>query len=244
MLEQLLEKQELPFVLLQDFSQNKLTTEAVYYLRTVLRQKSEMEILLGDGVGNIAKVQLFKNNEFLIHEQKKISISKPRLHLVQSLVKKKALEWILQKTAEMGVSSITFFSSDYSQPMTKKDKNERLQKILWNACMQSRNPHLPKLYFNTFSLIENLQNIKEEKSRQQIFWGDWIEPQPYTLSDIDGAQEIYFVNGPEGGWSEKEYLYLKNRFRSIKLSNNVLRVETAAVAALAILFFGQKLSKS
>lgn len=247
MLEQFLKKQELPFILLEDFSQKKLPKEAVHHLRMVLRKKEQIEILIGNGLGNIAKAKIHANNDLVIDEQKIVCAPKPRLHLIQSLVKRKSLEWILQKASEIGVSSITFFLSDYSSSTNEENKKERLQKILLNACMQSRNPFIPKLSFNVFSLMENLQILKEKNSTHEVVWGNWLEPnssKAFWQNDMkELVQDIYFINGPEGGWSEKEYLYLKNRFRSIQLSNNVLRAETAAITALAVLLYCQNVVK-
>jgi 16S rRNA (uracil1498-N3)-methyltransferase len=50
------------------------------------------------------------------------------------------------------------------------------------------------------------------------------------------GKEVSLLVGPEGGWTEREREWLlKNSWRPVSLGPNILKTETAAIAALAII---------
>jgi 16S rRNA (uracil1498-N3)-methyltransferase len=53
---------------------------------------------------------------------------------------------------------------------------------------------------------------------------------------ISTPKSIRFAIGPEGGWSEKERnLFEQHRFSGVGMAPYILRVETAATGAMALL---------
>jgi 16S rRNA (uracil1498-N3)-methyltransferase len=72
-----------------------------------------------------------------------------------------------------------------------------------------------------FSEIKSESNERREKSEK---------------SQKSDSKEIFVMIGPEGGFHEDEVkLAEKHRFHSVRLGSRILRVETAAVAALSAL---------
>lgn len=236
--------------------------QSIQHVRKVLRQKGKCSLFWGDGKGSIARGEIDENNRTLLLEPPLLVGSanpKPRVHLLQANLKRKANEWLLQKASELGAHSLSFFVSQHcaqnivfekSEQTEKPEKEERLQKILRSACEQSRNPFVPRLYLKKNSLQQNIEELlKRSESSCLFLWGEWRESKRQSTSlatdfslcelsqEISAATDVYFINGPEGGWSNEELLWLKNRFRSIVLSKNVLRAETAALAALSVLNF-------
>jgi len=159
------------------------------------------------------------------------SAKKPKINLeiIMPTIKKRNTEWLVQKLTELGASSILFINSEYEG--ANKIMKSRLKSITENACMQSGNLFMPSIEFSgqmVFDLI-----YKEDVS---YFWGNVTNGPSTNLNNIDfqNLNSISFLNGPEGGWSAKESQFLKNRFPSIRLSDNVMRSETAAICFVSI----------
>ena len=83
------------------------------------------------------------------------------------------------------------------------------------------------------SFSRRRQNILSGKSNTDtVYYGDI-----HSKNKLESTKksEISLLIGPEGGWSTSELLWLKNNFRGVSFSTNVLRVETAAIVASGIL---------
>ncbi|MDH4200361.1 MAG: 16S rRNA (uracil(1498)-N(3))-methyltransferase [Spirochaetia bacterium] len=206
-----------------------INEENLHHIRRVLRQKGDIELNISSGDGKIFpaklnssdKIEKLSDQPFVFSRTKKIS-------LMTSGIQKKNLEYLIQKSTELGIDSFYFIRSDYDNFPVQNP--ERYRKMAISACIQSKNPVIPE--FEIFSL--KLADILYNKDTLYL-WGDPGQSSfinTVNLADISAFSEICFINGPEGGWSPKEVDFLKNRFRSICLSNNVLRAETAAIAAI------------
>ena len=152
-----------------------------------------------------------------------------------SLVKKDIFEWIAQKATERGVSDIIPIIADRSE---KKNLNtERLQKIIIEAAEQSGRSSLPVLH--------EICELDEVLGDSEKIWGNDstllvfdITAEKFSIEDVRHTQKIVVFIGPEGGWTPAEIETFKNTDIAIRsLGPQVLRAETAVVAALAQLVF-------
>ncbi|MES0488669.1 MAG: RsmE family RNA methyltransferase [Leptospirales bacterium] len=206
----------------------QLPATDLHHIRKSLRLRGEVLIHVTDGVGNVLPCKIADDDVTA-----SCGVLKPEKRPMQTLlimapVKKKHLEIMVQKITELGVDEIHFINSDYSN--AGLDKLERLEKIAYEACKQSKNPFLPLIKQFNANLME--YPYEEEST---YFWGDWHTGETLDLKEGTGNMSnsgFGFMNGPEGGWSEKERNFLKNRFPCINLSRNVLRSETAAVVGI------------
>lgn len=192
----------------------------------ILRRNSEWPALVGDGSGRLVRAAVLKDTIEANSEVSLLTRQVRRVTLVQAWVKQKALAWILQKASELGVAEIMLLDSDFSSPHS--EKTERMQAITENACMQAYNPFKPAI-----RIIRQLQDISLE--RENSFFGDLSASEKLTGMRLQEGQSAVFLNGPEGGWSEKELGLLGKKARGILLSENVLRAETAAIIAAGFL---------
>ena len=159
------------------------------------------------------------------------------IHLFQALTKEKSLNFIIQKTTELGVTSITFFHSRYSQRLKSSgiiDKRLiRWNKIAVEACKQSGRLTPPSIGF-----IPNLQKSDQFlpdtsiKTLSTICLSSSGNTAPLNQIDPTG-NGLNLLVGPEGGWEDSD---LENIIcQNVHLGPRILRAETAAVSSISIL---------
>jgi len=158
-----------------------------------------------------------KKEATLILENKELKPNKPEkfFHLAWCIIEPKNIEKILPTLNEIGVSKISFIYCDFSQRNFKL-KFDRLKKILINSNQQCGRSDLME--------IEIINSSKEFFEKYPVF----------TALDFEAEEIKYekeyknpFLVGPEGGFSEKEKKYFKEK---IKLKGFILRSESAACA--------------
>jgi 16S rRNA (uracil1498-N3)-methyltransferase len=130
-------------------------------------------------------------------------------------------EWIVQKLTELGIDRIMLFEAARSVVRwdgAKVDRNlERLQRIAFDAAMQSRRVWLPTVERATWSDVIGLAGV--------------ALADPDAASPVDAAVQAIAI-GPEGGFSPEE---LAVGVPTVSLGAQVLRVETAALVAAVLL---------
>jgi len=161
---------------------------------------------------------------------------KPRCNvsLFAAVVKKDNFEWIVEKATELGVSDIVPIIAERSE---KKNLNtERLEKITVEASEQSGRGTVPRVHV-VISLEDALAEIKKRKQPAIVFDLSGIK---FSQKDFDVFvdSDIVIFIGPEGGWSENEInLFKQTGVQVVSLGPQILRAETAVIAALSRLVF-------
>ena len=153
------------------------------------------------------------------------------LTLAMALVKFDRLEWVLEKATELGVHRIVPFWCDRSENGLEKaagKRMERWRKILIESAQQSRRTFLP-LVAEPVALETALA-----VDAQARYFLDEV-PADAVFAPAKSASAAMVV-GPEGGWTERErQAALRAGWQAVGLGPRILRAETAALAALAIL---------
>lgn len=143
------------------------------------------------------------------------------------------MEWLIEKSVEIGVDQISFIISRYCE--RKSMKMERLHKIAVAAMKQSGNLYLPKL--TEMILFRDFLGKVEEKSRYMAYVPTESSK---TLAKAFKLQSACVLIGPEGGFGEEEVVLAEEAgFECVSLSHHRLRTETAGIIAshtLALLF--------
>jgi 16S rRNA (uracil1498-N3)-methyltransferase len=163
------------------------------------------------------------------------------LVLAQSLVPSKKMEFILQKTTELGISEFVPLETARSLKTRKTEydrKTQRWAKITRQAVKQSKGSVLPEVR-NPVSLAAFLERGNEGK---RIFLSERtgsllknliMEPLETGAKPPESA---VVVIGPEGGWTEEEEeAFQKYGYEASSLGSRILRTETAALTAAAIM---------
>jgi len=209
----------------------------VNYIKNVLRYNLNDEInITNNGVKYISKIVKITKKiiELEIISKEDVEIKKKnKITLIQSLFSWPRLEWLVEKSVELGVDEIIFVQTQRSKLKINnwQAKKERLNKIIYKALTQSHQARpiiinepikLAKLTLN-----DGIRIIFDTKNENLTF-------SPSILNNV--KQDIYLAIGPEGGFSDEEREYFKDLgFNSYKMPLPVLRAETAAIAALVLI---------
>ncbi|MDR1334526.1 MAG: 16S rRNA (uracil(1498)-N(3))-methyltransferase [Holosporaceae bacterium] len=145
-----------------------------------------------------------------------------------SLINPKRFDFFLEKATELGVSEIVPIISQYTQHR-EFNRLKAEQKIIL-ACEQSKRFSIPIL--NEAMILENF--LKKYSIKFPVLVGDERCSEVSLASVME--KEIFFLVGPEGGFSEEE-CNLFDTYKNVKrfsFGNNILRSETAAIAFVSI----------
>ena len=214
----------------------QLDKKQSHYIKNVMRLKPGDKISLFNSMNGewSAKIvnQNKENTEFKVEKLIKSKKLENDLWLAFSPIKKNPLDMMIQKTTELGVQKFIPILSE--RTIVREINTERLKKIIVEASEQSNRISVPK--------IESLQPLKNflEKfpNNGSLIFCD-INSSKSDLKNILTKKKqgpICILIGPEGDFSEKERQLIieKKEIFSLSLANNILRAETAAIAAVTI----------
>ncbi len=163
----------------------------------------------------------------------------PSITLALALPKRKKFSFVIQKTVELGISRIIPLETRYAvkQPPAKsRDKERQLsqwRKTAREAAKQCGNPHLPEISLPL--PLASLSLPAAEDCVKLLFHGQAAHGIATQAASLARAREVIMIIGPEGGFSLDEVAYLdEHDCRAIHLGPNILRLETAVIAATVI----------
>ncbi len=215
---------------------SELTGEPFHYLSRVLRVKAGDALEVFDGQGQVFAAQVKEVAEAALTLELKEPRPAPRapaLTLIQGLPKGDKLELVLQKGTELGVAAFypVVTARAVSRPKDGEAKAERWRKIVSEAARQCGRADVPPvaapgpLEAAVAALPQGTQLLVLDEEEHAL-----------RLSDALGDGPVALVVGPEGGLAREEVVALRQSGGvSVTLGPRVLRTETAALAALAVL---------
>ncbi len=145
-------------------------------------------------------------------------------------IKLNYLNLMIQKATELGVSK--FIPILTERTIVRKINEKRLNKIIVEASEQSNRLKVPKLVE-----IIKLDNFLKFNQKTNIIFGDLNTDNKKLI--IKNKEPLCILIGPEGDFTTKErenILKFKNII-PIKINENILRAETAAISMISILTF-------
>ncbi|HME34434.1 MAG TPA: RsmE family RNA methyltransferase [Candidatus Sulfotelmatobacter sp.] len=225
----------------EDFSGNQaaLTGAHADHLIRVLRARVGQEFDISTGVivrrGRIANIRDGRV-DFELGEE----VTAPPVlgvTLLLAIFKFDRMEWAIEKCTELGVSRIVPViarRTDAHLAAAAEKRSERWRRLALQAAEQSRRAApaeiaAPVKLQDVASVTIGALRIVLAESEQQILLRDVLASRP--------EGEIVVAIGPEGGWTEEELQFFqKAGWISASLGSTILRAETAAIAASAIVF--------
>lgn len=207
-----------------------LSGSEFHHLAHVMRVRVGEEIELINGRGSLAQAIVEKMEK----ESALLSLShiethprpKPLFLIALPILKMDRLEWAVEKATELGADAFRLFPAEWSEKKHLTEHQfERIMHIVISAMKQCGRLYLPSIeWFPTMS--EAIQ------TDFPVFFGD-LDPSAVSLAPQKGNS--LFISGPEKGFSPKEIEILRKRAHGVRLSENVLRAETAPLVALSLL---------
>ncbi|NLD71571.1 MAG: 16S rRNA (uracil(1498)-N(3))-methyltransferase [Chloroflexi bacterium] len=171
--------------------------------------------------------------------------TEPRLELTlyQALPKHRKFDWILQKGTELGVSTfvplITRHSDVRRGERSPDHKVERWQRILGEAAEQSGRTRRPRV-LGVQAFEEACEAPPEGVLALMPYEGEQEQSLAAVLQRHAAAppRGVRLYIGPEGGYDPQEVAWARDRgVERVSLGPRILRAETAALAAVAIVLY-------
>jgi 16S rRNA (uracil1498-N3)-methyltransferase len=184
-----------------------------------------------------AKIENYEKNKANIKILEKVRNmeNENNIWLAFSPIRQNPLNFMIQKTTELGIQK--FIPIICERSIVKDINIERIKKIIIESSEQSNRISIPDITKKE-SLI-NFLNLFPKKGR--IIFCD-INCKKSNLKNILSQKiegPICVLIGPEGDFSENERQSIidLNQTFSISLASNILRAETAAIAAVTLVNF-------
>jgi 16S rRNA (uracil1498-N3)-methyltransferase len=214
-----------------------LIGEHAHHLTRVLRARIGQEFdVSAQGVVRRARISAISNDRVEFELGKEIPAGTTlRLTLALAIFKFDRMEWAIEKCTELGATCIIpliAHRTDTHLAAAAPKRRERWQRIVREASEQSRRVAIPEI-----SSPSAVKDVAALPGQTRILLAE-SEPQFRLKDALDNHSDpgdLILATGPEGGWTkEEEKLFQYAGWISASLGSTVLRAETAAIAATAI----------
>ncbi len=225
------------------FSQNlsvnfrgQLDKSQSHYINKVMRIKINETFSIFNSNGEWeAKIKNISKNivQFNITKQLRQKENSKEIWLAFSPIKSNYFNFMIQKSTELGVTK--FIPIIFDRTIVRKINRDRLEKIIIEASEQSNRINIPLI-----SKPQNLKNFltKNINNFNLIFTDLNTQNKKLDLKKLS-KKPICLLLGPEGDLSEaeREKVLSFDGVTSLKINENILRAETAAVSAISIISY-------
>lgn len=222
-----------------------LDEQRSHYVLQVLRLKLDATLFIFNHLQQEFEATLISHtkNKAEIHIEKPIqrNVESPlHIHLVQSISRGEKMDFTIQKAVELGVSEITPVFTEFCNVQLNKERAEKKllhwQNIIISACEQCGRNVIPTIHPLTH--FDQWLGAVEPTDAVKLI----LNPQKSDSNiKLSASKKIILLVGSEGGLSDKEVQLAKmHHFENLQLGPRILRTETAALTAIAILqgYFG------
>lgn len=213
-----------------------LRGETAGHLRRVLRAAPGQLYELSDGERVwLGRIEAFGREtvEFALLEEVHATRLAAPVRLLASLFKFDHFEWMIEKATELGVERITpvvSLRSEKGLDAAAEKRRARWEKIAREAGQQSRRVRPPEI-----APVAAFSQALAADADVRLFLDEDASAAP-LLSAAGGKRgDVALLCGPEGGWDERERAAAREAgWQPVSLGPMILRAETAAVAAVAV----------
>ena len=215
------------------------------HIGKVLRMQpgDKLQIVSDDGVSALAKVVAITESTVTVRCLEKLAESHEpavKITLAQGLAKGEKMDFIIQKSVELGAYSIVPVAMEHSVVRldgSKADKKvERWQKIAEAAAKQSKRDIIPQ--------VQDVQTMKEMlanndcKTKIIAYECEDRMSLKTALREAGQMEDLLLIIGPEGGISEGELVKAREAGAvPVSLGRRILRAETAGLVAMSAIFY-------
>jgi 16S rRNA (uracil1498-N3)-methyltransferase len=212
-----------------------LNEKESHHAINVRRIALKEEVFVTNGKGLVASgfiTKLANPLEIKINEIFEFDAFSPRITVIQSLLKGERSDFAVELMTEVGVHRIIFWPANRSiaKISGKEEKAlKRWRQISEAACKQSRRAWLPEIGYE--SNIEAIFDIIKENKISFLLEHD----SENYLIDQKLPEDVLFLVGPEGGFTEAEKNAFSNKgVQTVNIGDTVLRGSSAGAVATAL----------
>ena len=216
----------------------ELDEDSAHHVRSVLRLKkgSSLQLFNGRGSEYVGVLALLSKKSVILEvgAERPCNTESPlAIHFGLAISRGERMDFAIQKSVELGVSTITPLFTERS--VVRLDEHRSLQKrahwqrIATNASEQSGRAIVPEI-----SKPDTFGSWLERCEGSKVF----LDPAAtQSLKDLSAApSSVCLLSGPEGGFSPRERsLALDAGFQGVSLGPRILRTETAALAGITLI---------
>jgi 16S rRNA (uracil1498-N3)-methyltransferase len=212
-----------------------LTGEHAAHLVRVLRARVGQDFDIATG-GSIRRGRIISIAPDRVEFELAEEISAPsviNVTLFLSIFKFDRMEWAIEKCTELGIARfvpVIAYRTDTHLASAAEKRVERWRRIAAQAAEQSRRTGPPEI-----AAPRKLQQAISSQGELRILLSESERQRQIRVAIKGTARDVLLAIGPEGGWTEGELqLFQQADWISASLGSTILRAETAAIAATAI----------
>ena len=215
--------------------------QGLAHMRKVLRLRPGARVLLWDGEGTEHEA-LLRAYEGGVAAMTVVRSYRPQresplaVTLAQAVGKGDKMDWIVEKSTELGVACVAPFFSSHTVPRFAGDKGqrrrERWEKIAAAAARQCGRTRIPEV---RDAVPFDAVLARDWRCEAKLFFWEGLSGRGLASlrEELGSLRSVLVMVGPEGGFSEEEAASAAaHGFRTAALGKRILRTETAAVAAV------------
>jgi 16S rRNA (uracil1498-N3)-methyltransferase len=220
--------------------QARIEGDEAHHLTRVLRVESGQRYEISDNHDvYLAEIEAARKDLVTFSILDRLSSEEPlvQITLYASLVRFERLELLLEKATELGIATFIPVEAERSEKGLEQAAPKRM--LRWNriareASEQSRRTKLPAIdppcsFRQAVTFAPGLRLILDESPAAQ--------PILKALPSLRSKQDmVSLLIGPEGGWTDRERAAtVAEGWSPVSLGPTILKTETAAIAALAVI---------
>ncbi len=211
-----------------------------HHLTRVLRVEKGQKYEISDNRQvYLAEVEAARRDLVSFRVIERIPAAEPlvRIALFVALVRFERIELLVEKATELGVESMSFFAAERSEhglDRAAAKRSERWLRIAREASEQSRRVRLPVI-----TAPVPVREVLNDPGPCRVL----LDEEPGCASLMQALpsartpeDRVSVLVGPEGGWTDRERGLIRDAgWQSCSLGPSILRTETAAIAAIAVI---------
>ncbi|NVJ06808.1 16S rRNA (uracil(1498)-N(3))-methyltransferase [Myxococcus sp. AM001] len=220
----------------------ELTGERRHYLLQVLRLEEGDALEVFDGKGRAFEARVAHVTPDVVRVTlgtARVAPPRREVSILQGLPKGDKLELVLQKGTELGATAFHPVATARSvvklEPKRAEERTSRWTKIVEEAARQCRRNDVPRVA-TPAPLVDAARSLSPGTTLLVLDEEESAVPLGDAFRAAGAGTAVALVIGPEGGLAREEVEALKALgARPVTLGERILRTETAALAALAVM---------
>ncbi len=214
-----------------------LDSTASRHARDVLRLAEGTEVEVFDDAGNVGVGSILRLSPQVIVRVKAVQTMSAdeqfKLTIASAVPKGERAAWMIEKLSELGCWRFIPLAKPPGASCCPKveNKRERWMRIATESAKQSRRHGVMQI-----GDLMPLKPLLAEASGRILHLSTQPDALPLPVALSNSLPEaMTLLVGPEGGWSDEEIAqFASAKVKGVRLTSTILRVETAAIAAAAV----------